>query len=215
MMEKTILDRATVSQILPDEVWVVLEALGRDASHNAWTLGDLFCEIADESPYPKWMVDAACAAVTGLSNSRVRDIRVTAAFYPERACCHCGSLLDLSGYCRVCEQASIGVRDAFEVCSFSHFETAKRAGSFAEAVKWLKRVVESADDYGGLIMPVSKLQALMAGEIEATPVYEKRVRQIGSNASKLSADPDAPEVYRQVAMEVLALLKMRKVYEED
>jgi len=185
-----VVDRATASQVVPEELQNRLMDYAEHINRSSWHIGDVASVLCEENPSrPKWLIDASVAAFVGLSNSRVRDMRACSVFYPDV------------------------VRERFEVVSYSHFETAKRAGDLSQAIEWLTMVVDTMDDYGGLIMPVSKLQALMSekGDIDTTPIYDKRIGMIRSASEKLLWDRVTPPLYRQVAEEILAILRMRGV----
>lgn len=209
-------DKMTASQVVPDELQHELIAYAENMSSGSWGIGDTALVLAEENPgVPKALIDGSVGLFArGLSGSRVRDLRVVCKFYPKDVCVICFGKLDNDRFCYKCEQLSMDIREQFEICSFSHFETAKRAGNYAEAIGWLQVVVESMDDYSGMIMPVDALEAKMAenGDIEPEPSHIKRFRAIRSGAEKTIEDREAPDNFVQAAEEILAILNLRKAF---
>jgi hypothetical protein len=136
--------KETINQIIPEKLQTELMNRGTGVSNGLWAVGDTIDLVVEEKPsgVRKATMYSACAVLTGLSVARVGDVLAVAKFYP------------------------VEVREQFEVLTFSHFLVAKAAGDLDEAKRYLQIAVDSADDYGGVRIPVDKLRELVAPEKE-------------------------------------------------
>lgn len=165
-------DKQSAFAFLGEDVAMGFMAAGDTESTGAWWFGDMAlatveAKAKDASPA---VVDAAIAVVAGVSAARVADLRSVAEFYPAE------------------------VRTEYAVCSHSHFRAAKSAGDLDSAERWLQECVESMDEFGGVVMPVDKLRALMSeqGANADAELWQKRLRVLQNNAEKMLFEEDGP-----------------------
>lgn len=105
---------------------------------SLWALGDIArrrLKLSGRTPEKKWAIHRAVADLLGVDSRSLTEYREMSEFFP--AC----------------------VRDQFPVGTWHHFRQAKRAGSLARAILWLRRAMQSADQFGGKPMPVDVLAA--------------------------------------------------------
>lgn len=142
----------TTSQLIPHELQTRLLQVRGAGDAEFWEVGDVSAELVDEAPdkgVKKAAIRIAIANLVGLKAATVRDYEACARFYPTQA--RAGRYPNLTRW---------------------HYRYAKRAGTLAEAEKWLKRAEESADDYHGLPMPVDVLAALITAQYGAGSLAE-------------------------------------------
>ncbi len=157
--------RDTIADPLQDKI---IQA-GENVSSNLWTLGELTEEaVAEKAPkVPTGAILVNCGILSGLSAARMGDLRATSNFYPSET------------------------RDKYQSLTHSHFFVAKAAGDLDKALEYLRVAEESADQYGGIRMPVGKLAAQISEDNrdeDPPPEWYRYMRAVYSNAKKIEAN---------------------------
>lgn len=138
------MNKPTTNDLLPHEHQTRLLQVRGAGDMEFWEVGDVSAELADEAVDNGVKADAlrrAIANLVGLSQKTVRTYEECSRFYPAE------------------------VRRKFPNLTRYHFRHAKITKDLSEAMSWLRTAEETADQYGGLPMPVDVLyaQLLAAG----------------------------------------------------
>ena len=150
----------TPSQLIPETYLDLLQQVRGLGDVEFWSIGDIAVSLEDEAGdnLPKRRaVRQAIADVSGVVPDTVLRYKSCAEFFPP------------------------DVREEYTTLTRYHFRAARSAGSLDAAKSWLTKAVESADNYGGVPMPVRKLISLIADAKETRDKVKVQRRQFQTN----------------------------------
>lgn len=213
-MLATTSETVSVMGLIPEQLKAELMFYRDNLSESKWGIGDRACDLVIEMPnIKKPLLDQAVGMLVGLSDKTIADYRATCDFFPDGYCWKCQTALvkilekdEKASWCRTCKGYTSSAREYFGVhCSFSHFKTVKSCDDYATAIQWLERVVSSADDYSGHVMPIEKLRAMMAdaGEDHTEVIWKRRVKGWYTSMAKASNSLEWPPAYRQAVSDAV------------
>ena len=150
----------TPSQLIPETYLDLLQQVRGLGDVEFWSIGDIAVSLEDEAGdnLPKRRaIRQAIADVSGVVPDTVLRYKNCAEFFPP------------------------DVREEYTSLTRYHFRAARVAGSLDAAKSWLTKAVESADNYGGVPMPVRKLISLIADAKETRDKVKVQRRQFQTN----------------------------------
>ena len=157
------MNEITPTQLIPETYLDLLRQVRGLGDVEFWSIGDIAVSLEDEAGdnLPKRRaVRQAIADVSGVVPDTVLRYKNCAEFFPP------------------------DVREEYTSLTRYHFRAAHAAGSLDAAKSWLTKAVESADNYGGVPMPVRKLISLIADAKETRDKAKVQRRQFHTNIKR-------------------------------
>ena len=157
------MNEITPTQLIPETYLDLLRQVRGLGDVEFWSIGDIAVSLEDEAGdnLPKRRaVRQAIADVSGVVPDTVLRYKSCAQFFPS------------------------DVREEYTNLTRYHFRAARSAGSLDAAKSWLTKAVESADNYGGVPMPVRTLIGLIADARENRDKAQVQRRQFNSNLKR-------------------------------
>lgn len=159
----------TPAQLIPETYLQLLQQVRGLGDVEFWSIGDIATSLEDEAsdnPKKKRAVRQAIADVSGVLPDTVLRYKNCAEFFP------------------------IEVREEYTTLTRYHFRAARSAGSLDAAKSWLTKAVESADNYGGVPMPVRTLITLIADARDRKDKVKSQKRQLANNIKRAESALD-------------------------
>jgi len=157
------MNELTPTQLIPETYLDLLRQVRGLGDVEFWSIGDIAVSLEEEAGdnLPKRRaVRQAIADVSGVVPDTVLRYKSCAEFFPP------------------------DVREEYTTLTRYHFRAARSAGSLDAAKSWLTKAVESADNYGGVPMPVRKLISLIADAKETRDKAKVQRRQFHMNIKR-------------------------------
>ena len=156
-------DEITPTQLIPETYLALLQQVRGLGDVEFWSIGDIAVSLEEEAGdnLPKRRaIRQAIADVSGVVPDTVLRYKSCAQFFPP------------------------DVREEYTALTRYHFRAARAAGSLDAAKSWLTKAVESADNYGGVPMPVRKLMGLIADAKETRDKKQVQRRQFDTTLKR-------------------------------
>lgn len=157
------MNELTPTQLIPETYLDLLRQVRGLGDVEFWSIGDIAVSLEDEAgdnPPKRRAIRQAIADVSGVVPDTVLRYKNCAEFFPP------------------------DVREEYTSLTRYHFRAARSAGSLDAAKSWLTKAVESADNYGGVPMPVRKLISLIADAKETRDKVKVQRRQLQTNLKR-------------------------------
>ena len=156
-------DEITPTQLIPETYLDLLQQVRGLGDVEFWSIGDIAVSLEEEAGdnLPKRRaIRQAIADVSAVVPDTVLRYKSCAQFFPP------------------------DVREEYTALTRYHFRAARAAGSLDAAKSWLTKAVESADNYGGVPMPVRKLMGLIADAKETRDKKQVQRRQFDTTLKR-------------------------------